>query len=64
MPIYEFECPKCECRFEKLVFPNDDEKPQCPTCCTEEVRRVVSAASVKSGGSGDFLSSRCAPSGG
>jgi putative FmdB family regulatory protein len=50
MPIYEYECPKCEKRFEKLVFGNDE--VQCPTC-NGGVRRVMSCCSFKSG-AGDF----------
>jgi putative FmdB family regulatory protein len=42
MPIYEYQCSKCEKRFEELVL---DKKPalvHCPECGTNEVSRLLS----------------------
>ena len=51
MPIYEYECPSCEHRFEKLVRINAD-APPCPECGGGEVRKLVSASGfiLKGGG--------------
>lgn len=32
MPIYEFECPKCGKRYEKLIGINGEKRHICPTC--------------------------------
>ncbi len=51
MPIYEYECPSCGHRFEKLVRINA-EPPPCPACEGTEVRKLVSASGfiLKGGG--------------
>ena len=51
MPIYEYECPTCSERFEKLVKMSDP-TPACPKCEGTEVRKLVSAAAfvLKGGG--------------
>ena len=37
MPMYEYACPKCECRFEKQLTMDeyDTKRPRCPTCSTQ-----------------------------
>ena len=47
MPIYEFLCDACQCQFEKLVFASDHDKPQCPTCCSTHVHKLISAGSFR-----------------
>jgi putative FmdB family regulatory protein len=66
MPIYEFICEHCELRFEELVRNGD--KPRCPECATNDVRRLLSSFAVHStsvnlggGGAGKSCSS-CAGS--
>jgi len=51
MPIYEYECPECGHRFEKLVRMNA-EPPACPECSHAQVRKLVSASGfiLKGGG--------------
>ncbi len=51
MPIYEYECPSCNHRFEKLVKLSAPE-PACPECNGTHVRKLVSASSfvLKGGG--------------
>jgi len=62
MPIYEYECAECGTRFDKFV--RSATRPvevACPTCKSENCRKVVSAfASTGSQSSG----ADCAPSGG
>jgi putative FmdB family regulatory protein len=55
MPIYEFYCDQCEVQFEELV--RNGEKPRCPECSTNDIRRLLSSFAVHSsspdlGGSG------------
>jgi putative FmdB family regulatory protein len=41
MPLYEFECEKCEARFEELVAA-DGGPPTCPECGAAGARRLLS----------------------
>jgi putative FmdB family regulatory protein len=43
MPIYEFECEGCGARFEELV--GAEATVPCPTCGSEQTRRLYSAVS-------------------
>ena len=54
MPVYEYRCESCGERFEKLVRSMLQESPEvgCPACQGTEVRRVISAPVVHSGGEG------------
>lgn len=40
MPIYEYQCPKCQHTFEKLV--KLGENPQCPACEFDAPERLQS----------------------
>jgi putative FmdB family regulatory protein len=42
MPIYEFLCPACDSRFERLADAGTETSP-CPECGSEQPRRVLSA---------------------
>jgi putative FmdB family regulatory protein len=47
MPIYEYMCPKCNGRFQKLVRGfNDPAGLACPRCASTEVQRAVSRVAV------------------
>jgi putative FmdB family regulatory protein len=50
MPIYEYKCPACSGRFQKLVQGfNDPPGLACPRCGNNQVRRAVSQfATLKS----------------
>lgn len=55
MPIYEYFCPDCKCRFEQLrPVSRADEAANCP-CCKKAVKRVpskfASFAKTSDGGS-------------
>ena len=50
MPIYEYNCDKCGHEFEELVM-SASEKISCPACKSRKVKKRMSAASFKSGGS-------------
>jgi putative FmdB family regulatory protein len=42
MPIYEYECEKCGCRFDELIAV-DAPVPPCPECGAEQARRLISS---------------------
>lgn len=47
MPIYEYICPQCNGRFQKLVQGfNDPPGLTCPRCASSDVRRAVSRVAV------------------
>ncbi len=51
MPMYEYQCSKCEERFEELVANEEDEaNVECTGCGSTKVFRVLSAFSVNAGG--------------
>ena len=68
MPIYEYLCTNCKCEFEILKLSLQDPEPQCPTCCSQEVQRLMSAGAVRPEGipkgKGGFNPPKCKPSGG
>jgi len=68
MPIYEYRCTKCNCEFEALKLSHQDPEPQCPTCCSGQVQRLMSAGAVRpegiATGKGGFKAPKCRPSGG
>jgi putative FmdB family regulatory protein len=47
MPIYEFECDRCGCRFEELVS-GGGAVPECPECGSPDTRRRLSPVSPPS----------------
>lgn len=43
MPIYEYECLSCACRFQRLVMKETEEKKLlCPKCGKGKKRRLIS----------------------
>ena len=44
MPVYEFECAQCGCRFEELMD-SGDAAPACPSCGSLRTRRRMSPVS-------------------
>ncbi len=61
MPIYEFNCQKCQEAFEELVL-SRSEKVVCPKCGSTKIERALSVFSHASGGS--FRSSQGSACGG
>ena len=43
VPIYEFECDECGCRFDELIA-FDAQSPPCPECGAEKPRRLLSSS--------------------
>lgn len=52
MPIYEFECPSCAHRFERLQKVSDADPSDCPECGKHGVRRRLTAPAFRLSGSG------------
>ena len=66
MPIHEFECKKCNHRFERLILSGDDPSPECPKCKNKKADRLISAGSFRAHGiptgAGGFTPPACGPS--
>jgi putative FmdB family regulatory protein len=55
MPIYEYECEKCACRFDvKRGFSEDKGRPCCPKC-RGNVRQIFSPTGILFKGSGFYI---------
>lgn len=53
MPIYEYECPNCQFRIEKLVLQSEKPKrPDCPKCKQAKMKKVISASNFQLKGTG------------
>ncbi len=52
MPIYEYQCDKCEHKFEILQKLSDEPLEFCPECGKHSLRKLVSAAAFRLSGSG------------
>jgi len=56
MPIYEYHCEKCDENFECLIIGNDT--PECSSCTSKKVTKLMSACGfVSKGGGGETVSS-------
>ena len=60
MPIYEYHCEDCGKEFESLIF--GSETPECSSCQSKNVHRLMSACGFVSKGSGGETVSRNAGS--
>ncbi|MDD6181019.1 MAG: zinc ribbon domain-containing protein [Desulfovibrionaceae bacterium] len=58
MPIYEYQCEKCQQVFEELVY--GDETPACPACGAAETRKLMSCCAHQ--GAGGHAESSCSSS--
>ena len=52
MPIYEYQCEKCDHKLEKLQKISDDLLKDCPECGKPALKKLVSAAAFRLKGSG------------
>ncbi len=52
MPIYEYQCSKCEHKMEALQKISDDALADCPACSTANLNKLISAASFRLKGGG------------
>ncbi len=49
MPIYEYDCRKCDHRFEELVM-SRNERVACPECGSRKLKKAMSAFAFSSDG--------------
>ncbi len=61
MPLYEYQCRKCEKRFELLV--RSDDQPVCPECGSKELTKLFSTPAVHTSGGSDPTGPACPYSG-
>ncbi len=54
MPTYEYECPKCACRFEKFEAITAEPAGRCPKCGVKGKRRISAGAGLIFKGSGFY----------
>jgi putative FmdB family regulatory protein len=64
MPIYEYRCPNCGEKFDKLVRFGGDAQVRCPNCDSDQARRLISlvAHTISGANSGSTASTACATS--
>ncbi|MBD3422045.1 MAG: zinc ribbon domain-containing protein [Chitinivibrionales bacterium] len=66
MPIYEYRCKECDTQFEELVTSQQQKKPACPACSSQETVKVLSVIggiSMGSSSSATPCGSECANAG-
>jgi putative FmdB family regulatory protein len=68
MPIYEFVCNSCDEEFETITSLSGVDDVTCSACGSPDVRKVLSAGTIKTGGGGtelpSFANSGCGGGGG
>ncbi len=55
MPLYEFQCPKCGHRFERIQKFSDPDPKKCPKCGAGKIERLLHAPAVQFKGSGWYV---------
>jgi len=60
MPIYEYECPACQHRFEVKQGFKDKPQAKCPQC-KEEARRIFHPSPIIFKGSGFYVTDHRPP---
>jgi putative FmdB family regulatory protein len=60
MPIYEYECRNCSCRFELRRKFGEDGMARCPRCL-DEARRVFSPVPIFFKGPGFYVTDSASP---
>ena len=54
MPLYEYECPKCGNRFEKIEKVSAPQRQKCPKCGAR-AERLLAAPAIQFKGSGWYV---------
>jgi len=64
MPIFEYTCPNCGHRFEKLILSSRRQRElRCPECGSPDVEKAISLFGTSGSGSSGGATANCAPSG-
>lgn len=53
MPIYEYQCNRCDKEFEDIVS-NAQDTPPCPSCGSADTRKLMSCACRSRNGDGGY----------
>ncbi len=66
MPLYEYDCRECGCRFDKIIRVLSEESDiRCPQCSSAKVEKAISLCGrVSAGSSVGMQESSCAPASG
>jgi len=54
VPLYEYQCRKCQHRFERIIRKFSEHNPKCPQC-GGKVERLLNAPAVQFKGSGWYV---------
>ena len=55
VPLYEYQCPKCGCRFERIQKFSDPDPKKCPKYGAGKVERLLHAPAVQFKGTGWYV---------
>jgi putative FmdB family regulatory protein len=55
VPLYEYQCPKCGHRFERIQKFSDPDPKKCPKCGAGKPKRQLTAAAVQFKGTGWYI---------
>ncbi len=55
MPLYEYQCPKCGHRFERIQKFSDPDPKKCPECGAGKLERLLHAPAVQFKGTGWYV---------
>jgi putative FmdB family regulatory protein len=55
MPIYEYQCSSCQHTFEQMRRITDETTPDCPTCQSGDVHKLISLSAFHLKGSGWYV---------
>ena len=55
MPLYEYQCPKCGCRFERIQKFSDPDPKKFPNCGAGKLERLLHAPAVQYMGTGWYV---------
>lgn len=57
MPVYEFQCTKCNVKFDEYFRSSRERKKLfCPSCQSDRIQKVFSVFGTSLGGGGDISS--------
>jgi putative FmdB family regulatory protein len=64
VPLYEFQCPKCGHRFERIQKFSDSDPKKCPQCGAGKLKRLLHAPAVQFKGTGWYVTDYARKGGG
>jgi len=64
VPLYEYQCPKCGCRFERIQKFSDPDPKKCPNCGAGKLDRLLHAPAVQFKGTGWYVTDYARKGGG